>query len=54
MPSEVERERDGKYRRTVDTKRESRGGVRVTLFSEGEKEQHCVIRFTGYARSSFW
>jgi hypothetical protein len=35
-------------------KRESRGEVRDTLFSEREKEHHFAIRFPGYARLSFW
>jgi hypothetical protein len=36
-------------------KKEIKGEVRDTLFSEGgEKEHHFVRRFPGYARSSFW
>jgi hypothetical protein len=49
-----ERERDGKDRRKVDSKRKSKGEVRDTLFSERGERASFFRRFPGYARSSFW
>jgi hypothetical protein len=48
------RERYGKDKLRVDSKRTSRGEVGDTLFSEREKDHNFVRRFPGYARSSSW